>query len=65
MTMELEPATGLLCKEDPQQIKFRNKVREWVFDKISYNEMLQHYPSYLLGIPERLVRSIREAISGQ
>lgn len=63
MTTELQRPIGIIVNEDPQEVNWRNKVGEWAQGEISYEELLKHYPTYLLSIPERIVRFVQTKAS--
>ena len=57
MTAELDKSVGI--REDPQQATFHNKVQEWARGEISYEQMVEYYPTYLLSVPERFVKFVQ------
>ena len=57
MTTEFQRSTRIVI--DPQEVNFHKKAQEWVHDEISHDELLRHYPSYLLSAPERIVRFVQ------
>ncbi|KKU49065.1 MAG: hypothetical protein UX88_C0032G0003 [Candidatus Woesebacteria bacterium GW2011_GWC2_47_16] len=61
MTTEFQRSTRIVI--DPQEVNFHKKAQEWVHDEISHDELLRHYPSYLLSAPERIVRFVQEKVS--
>ena len=63
MSIESRQSLGTIIKEDPQEINWRKKVKEWAHDEISYGELVSHYPSYLLSVPERIVRFVQKKAS--
>jgi len=64
MSVETFQPRSILCQEDPQNISFRIKTREWVHGQISQEELRESYPSYLLSMSERGMRFLRRKIFG-
>lgn len=54
---------SVICELDPEEVTWKNKIDEWVGDEISDEELLEHYPSYLLRIEERMARSVKRVAS--
>lgn len=63
MTVELGQSIGTIVKEDPQEVNWRQKIGEWARNEISHEELLEHYPSYLLSVPERIARFLQRKVS--
>jgi len=63
MMVELKRSIGIIINEDPQAVNFHKKAQEYVRREISYEELLDNYPSYLLPVPERVLRFVKTKIS--
>jgi hypothetical protein len=58
MSQEIQ---GIVCQIDPQQKTFQEAVNDWVSGKISYEQVMEKYPNYLLHPAEKAVRFIGRA----
>ena len=59
MTIEYK---SQLCVEDPQNVAFREAVKNWASGRIDYGQLLDKYPSYLLQPPERVAKAVGSLI---
>ena len=57
MTPELK---GQICVEDPQNVAFRKATYAWISGEISYEQLMNLYPTYLLKPHERVVRFFKK-----
>ena len=53
---------GQICEIDPQEVKFKSTVNLWVRGQATYDDVMKNYPSYLLPIPERIIRAFQNLV---
>jgi hypothetical protein len=49
---------GKICKVDKEENTFEKMIRLWLSDKITYDELLEHYPQYDSSMINKIAKFI-------